>query len=395
MNAREADFTEDEQAAFDNVITTFGRENVTVGDSRPSGPDNPSPKPRVLQDADEVLEEDAEPPSSWQAVDLRAVMRSRDGEDAPAILIRGDGQALLYTGKRNEIHGPYESGKSWVAAIGAAEVIRTGGVVVWIDFEDSARSIASRFLALGLAEDEVVVGLRYLQPVEPLTRATEIDLRLVLLGSSLVVIDAANEAMAAAGWDPNVNRDIAAWYRTIPQLATQAGATVLVLDHVAKDPANQRGSVGGGHKLAAIDGVSYRIDAVSPFGRGSTGLLRMKLAKDRPGYLRGALGSGREPAAAEVSIDAANPDALVVEIRPPTGAAGPFRPTHLMESVSRLIEGAEEPPSRRRIEEDVPGKATYIRQALDILVTDGYVSHENGPHGAILHRSIRPYREDS
>jgi replicative DNA helicase len=44
MNTGEADFTADEQAAFDRVLDTFGRENVTVGDFQPWGPDNLRPQ---------------------------------------------------------------------------------------------------------------------------------------------------------------------------------------------------------------------------------------------------------------------------------------------------------------------------------------------------------------
>jgi AAA domain len=345
----------------------------------------------VLAEADEVLAED-DRRSSWARLDLREHLGPSDGRDAPSLLLRADGQALFYEQKRNEIHGAYESGKSWIALLVAHEVIRACGVVCWLDFEDSPRSIAGRLLALGATEEQIITFLRYVQPSEPLTPAAKIDLRLELHDSDLVVIDAANEAMAAAGLDPNANRDVAAWYAEVPKLATEAHATLLVLDHVAKRPDQQRGAVGAGHKQAAIDGASYRVDGVKPFGRGSEGLVRLRLTKDRPGYIRGALGTGREPAAADIAIDATDPEALSIEVRAP-GTEQPFRPTGLMEKVSLYVESRTEPATQRQILDAVRGKRVYTITAIEQLVTDGHLVTDDGPRGAILYTSSKPFRE--
>jgi hypothetical protein len=346
----------------------------------------------VLKAADDALAEDVRR-SSWRAVDLRPFLHPAEETDAPAFLRRTDGQALLYEAKRNEIHAPYESGKSIVAAVAAVEVMRAGGKVVWLDFEDSPRSLSARLLALGLTEGEALSAFSYIQPAEPLAPATELDLRLELRGASLVVIDAANEAMAAAGLDPNVNRDIAAWYAKVPRLVTGIEATLLVLDHVAKDPERQRGSVGGGHKQAAIDGASFRLEVVTPFGRGSAGLVRLRLTKDRQGYLRGLVGTGKEPVIAEIAIDGTDPEALGVEIRPPATADEEWQPTRLMEKVSRWIEGSSEPPSQREILDGVRGKRDYVTAAIAELIRGGYLKSTPGPRGAHLHTSERPFRE--
>jgi len=346
----------------------------------------------VLEAADDALAE-GDRRSSWRAIDLRPFLHSTEETDAPTFLRRTDGRALLYAGKRNEIHAPYESGKSIVAAFTAVEVIRAGGKVVWLDFEDSPKSLSARLLALGLTDAEAVSAFNYIQPAEPLTAATELDLRLELRGASLVVIDAANEAMAAAGLDPNVNRDIAAWYAKVPRLVTGIEATLLVLDHVAKDPQQQRGSVGGGHKQAAIDGASFRVEVMTTFGRGSAGLVRLRLTKDRQGYLRGLVGAGKEPLIAEIAIDGTDPEALVVEVRPPGERSEEWRPTRLMERVSRWVEDAPEPPSQREILEGVRGKRDYVIEAIAELLHGGYLKRTPGERGAHLHTSERPFRE--
>jgi hypothetical protein len=392
VNRALAQYTLEERQALDRVLAALpGR---TVGAFQPYA-EPESGRGELLQEADEVLDElIAEARSSWRSVDLREHMGPDDGRDAPTLLTRTDGLALLYAGKRNELHGEYESRKTWVALIAVLELIQRGEIAVWVDFEDSPRSIVSRLLALGADEQLILECFRYIQPAERLTPETEVDLRLELHDASLVVVDAMNEAMTAAGLDPNTNRDIAAWYDSIPRVASKEAVTGLVLDHVAKDPAGRRGPVGGGHKTAAIDGASYLLDAVAPFGRGSCGLVRIRLGKDRPGFVRGQF-PGAHPTVAEVTVDATDPAALVVEVRPPaaTRDSEDWRPTHLMEQVSKFLEPLDEPVSQRRITEGVKGKQTYLLEAIDALVEEDFVKRSKGPNNTNLHTSIKPFRE--
>ena len=346
----------------------------------------------LLTVADEAIAEDTT--SSWRAVDLRRVMEAGSDADLPTLLTRSDGRCLLYEGKRNELHGPPEAGKTWIALIAALEMLRQARRVAWIDFEDSAGSIVRRLFALGATEADLISNFRYLQPVEPLTQATTIDLKLELEEAGLVVIDAVTEAMAAAGWDPNKNADIAQWYATIPRVAIEAGATCLTLDHVAKDPDRQHGAVGGAHKTAIIDGATYRVDVVKPFGRGGTGVVRVRLSKDRLGYVRGWAVGAKEPPVLDVVIDAHDPEALVVELLPPDANAGePFKPTHLMEQVSRWVESQPEPVSKRAIMDGVRGKRDYLSQAIEELVVGRFLDRIRGDRGALMHTSKKPYRE--
>jgi hypothetical protein len=387
MNRGLAQHTAEEREALDRILVASPGEKARPFESHLTVPGS------VLRAADAALRE-ADTTSTWRAVDLRDHLLPDGGGTAPTLLRRSDGLALFYAGKRNEIHGPFESGKTWVALLVVLEVIGRGEVAVWIDFEDSPRAIAARLLALGADEESILTHFRYLQPAETLTQATEIDLRLELNGAEAVFIDAANEAISAAGLDPNVNRDVAAWYATIPRLATQAGAAVVVADHVAKDPERQRGAVGAGHKLAAVNGASYRIDVVTPFGRGTSGLVRLRLEKDRPGYLRGQLGAAKRPTAAEIAFDATNPSKLVVEVKPPAAERGSvgWRPTRLMEQISKFLETQDGPASVRLINKGVHGRAEYKTEALEALVADGFASRSPGPRGANLHLSVRPFR---
>lgn len=217
-----------------------------------------------------------------------------------------------------------------------------------------------------------------------------------MYGAELVVIDGVNEAMAAASLDPNKNAEVARWYMTIPRLATEAGATLLTIDHVAKDPQNPRGAVGGAHKIAAIDGAAYRVEAAVPFGRGSSGIVKLRLEKDRPGWIRGSH-PGKSPVVAEVAFDATDPDgAILASVRAATARGEEvWRPTALMESVSTFLEERGEPASQRQILDAIRGKRDYKIQAIVALVADAYVTTADGPRRATLYSSTKPYREAS
>jgi hypothetical protein len=128
---------------------------------------------------------------------------------------------------------------------------------------------------------------------------------------------------------------------------------------------------------------------IEPFGRGRCGKSRIEVFKDRPGHLeRPSLGnfvltsgtdgrcSWRLEADRSVSDD------------------GGFRPTFLMERVSRFIEERVEPPSRSQIEGEVRGKADAIRTAIDRLLLEGYAVEFSGARNARLVRSERPFREE-
>ena len=73
--------------------------------------------------------------------------------------------------------------------------------------------------------------------------------------------------------------------------------------------------------------------------------------------------------------------AISWEFREPQGADGEeeWRPTALMERVSRFLEKQAEPVSRRTIETNVKGKTDYVRQAIDCLVREEFAAETDGP----------------
>jgi hypothetical protein len=322
-------------------------------------------------------------PTTWAPIDLAPVLDGDDPNDAPAMLLRTDGLALAYQEGIHALNGEPESLKSAVAQAWTAWLVRQQRLVVYIDCETSARTVVRRLLGLGLDAAEVHEFVRYIRPTEPLAGAGAADLDAALEGASLVVLDGLTEALVMHGFEPNSNRDVAAFFALVPQRIAQHGIAVAIIDHVVKSKQERgRWAVGAGHKLALVD-VAYRFDLIRP------GLSRIELVKDRHGLIRESLGGGH---AGEVELKA-DGEQLCLEIRPPLQIRTDdgFRPTVLMERVSRFLELAHEPLSARRIVEAVEGKSTYVLAALKFLVSDGNVSVQRRGQ-AQLHTSAFPFR---
>jgi hypothetical protein len=172
---------------------------------------------------------------------------------------------------------------------------------------------------------------------------------------------------------------------------TASGVAQVSFDHVTKDREGRgRYAIGGVHKLNIVSGAGYTLENRQPFGIGVTGRSTLKIAKDRPGQLRRnaidkwygdlVLPSNAD-GSAEVSIE--SPQERLAERE-----AGPaFRPTNLMEKISRYLEG-EPADSQNQILNDVPGKRDGKIAALKILKEEGYVTT------AKPYESLKPYREN-
>jgi hypothetical protein len=331
-------------------------------------------------------------PSSWTAVDLGPAIEGEGRDPAPTILSRADGPSLLYTGKLHQVSAEPEAGKGWFALRATADLIGTGLTVIYVDFESDAPEIVARLLALEVSPDQILSQLIYLRPHEPLTDLSRAELDGALSREpALVVLDGVTEALTIHGLDLGDNADIARWLELLPRPAIRAGAAVLMIDHVVKDrEARGRYAIGAQHKLAGID-VAYSLEVVEPFGRGKNGLVKVKVAKDRPGHVR-QHAEGEHVALMRLASDAGS-GSVSVTLDPPdaTDDEGEFRPTALMERVSRAIE-ANPGLNREEVLSIAGGKREYTSKALTLLTTEGFVEPESVGR-AKLHRSVRPYRE--
>ena len=203
---------------------------------------------------------------------------------------------------------------------------------------------------------------------------------------SVVVIDSYEGALFLHGLKPNESDAIEAFHQLVVRPLMAHGAAVILIDHVTKDK-EQRGrfSVGSQRKLGVTD-VHLGLDMVKPFGRGRQGIATIETKKDRPAYLP-------RPKAGELTITS---DPLTGSIdwaiKLSSGDDDEFRPTVLMERVSRHLEGQGAPVSQRTVKQDVEGKDRHLAEAIRILIDEGFVTPTNGPRGAKLLTPKRPYR---
>ncbi len=212
--------------------------------------------------------------------------------------------------------------------------------------------------------------------------------------AALVVLDGVNAGLSMHGMSAKDERDYADFTRLFAFRFKRAGATVVLVDHVTKS-AEGRGVFAFGtiHKSAVLDGASYAVQVIDQPSPGRVGKLSLEVAKDRRGGVRAAAvrtAKGKD-LAAEVVIDDTG-DATSIAVNRPT-SEGSWRPTSYMQKVSICLESQSEPVSQNRVEDEVPGNAKYVRDALAYLVEDGYVVRTDGPRRSRLHASVRPYRE--
>lgn len=342
--------------------------------------------------------------STWEPLDLIEAASAAPEGGPPSILRTADGSsALFYAGVRHLLLGPPESLKSMIALAAGREVMALGRRVVWLDMDAMGpRDTLERLRAFGCDDTTVREHFVYVAPESPLDEAGRIVIERLTADRPphLVVIDAQNPALVLHGLKSTVMEDVELLTRMLVLPWQRAGAAVLVLDHVVKNPEERGMWAFGAERKVGVMQAAYGL----VLGKGGR-LTRTRAAtviiqahKDRPGWHK----RGAKEVIGQITF---TPDPetgrlnwlleLAAEGKSTEGEDGPdaFRPTVLMERVSRFLEIQHEPVSKTAVEKDVKGRAGFVRQALDRLVVEGYVVTEEGPRSATLHRSERPYRE--
>lgn len=366
----------------------------------------------AAEEADQGQAEDttepAEPeaPNTWQPVDLTDVLDGTYKPEVPDLMPRDDGLGMLYRGRVHSIHAESESGKSLVVQAEAARLLNAGERVAYLDFESDAASVVRRLLDLGADPEAVRSRFDYRRPeVVPALGTPERAAWLQLLtgGYALVVLDGVTEAMdvlAPRGSGMDLNERIAGWLRAYPVLlANYTGAAVVLIDHVVKNSeARGRHAIGGQHKMAGLTGAAYIVEVKDQPRRGHVGVLHLRIAKDRPGAIRALCGpmraTDRTQLAAVVRIDSTG-ERIVVTVAAPGADAdtsASFRPTFLMERVSRWLETHPGAHSRSAVTKAVKGNKAALETALDVLSDEGYATVSETSRGSITQRDYAHQR---
>jgi hypothetical protein len=322
--------------------------------------------------------------TSWSAIDLGAVLAGDLSPELPTQLFRTDERPLLYPGRVNAVVGAPESGKSWIALHGCAQALKRGGSALYVDFEDTARGVVARLLALGVEPDVLGARLGYISPNEPLGGVARDELFATIdrLRPDLIVLDGVNAALNLLGLDLSSNKDVTAWYQIVLRPLAVTGAAVLLVDHVTKQ-AEGRGSyaIGAQAKLATIDGTQIGVSVAQPFGRGKVGRLTLSVLKDKHGSVRELTertGKGQEILATAV-IDARSPGRVNISVNPPEKEKSPQETAERklkfdMVKVSNWLRERPGPHGKADIEEGMTLRKGETMKALNQLIALGHVS---------------------
>lgn len=343
----------------------------------------------------------ADTDASWLPIDLTDYVNGTHKPALPTGLTRTDGVGLLYPGKVNEIHGEPESGKSLIAMAETAKQVNQGHRVIYLDYESDPATAVGRLLELGADPQALLTHLHYLRPEsDPLGKWDA----LISTPAALLVVDGVNEALSVSSKSYKDNEEVIVWARLIKQAAEKTAGIVLLVDHVTKsEDGRGRFAIGAQSKLSVLSGAAFTVEVKQPLGRGLKGVVHLRVSKDRPGSVRPHSGpfraSDRSQLAAVVTLDATVLGRLEVTVGPPEEEIStdgptrkPFRPTTLMEKVSKAVENAKTPMNTRAIRAVVAGKNAAIDTAIEVLVYEQYLDRVTGPRGALNHTVRRPYR---
>lgn len=345
-------------------------------------------------------------PATWARTDLTGWLDGTHTPTVPTLFPRADGVHLLYPGLTHSFHGESESGKSLLAQIETARLLAAGRPVLYVDCESDAAAIVERLQTLGATRDQILEHLDYRRPeVSPKSTTDELDAWEQMLAATydLAVIDGVTDSLGMFGFSTKDNDEITTWMRVLPRnIANRTGAAVVVIDHVTKD-AESRGrfAIGGQAKLAGLSGAAYAVEIAKPLGRGLRGEIVMRVAKDRPGHVRGhsaPMRHDRTQETARIVVDSTGPT-IVATVNPSTGANLPagsrprLRLTGIMENISEILENEPNGMSLRTIRSLVTSNNERIAYAIADLAREQYISITEGPRKSTIHRSIRPYRQ--
>jgi hypothetical protein len=200
-------------------------------------------------------------------------------------IITGTDLGLFYEGRVNGLAGESGSGKGWIAFATAVEQMKLGRDFYYLDFEDSP-ALAMLRLINGLGTDPALLKgrMHYIHPREhTLAEIAAFVERVRATPNALVVIDSTGESIGQSGRAQNIDEEVAGWFQELPHPLSEAGATVVLIDHLVKSPEGGLWPSGSQRKRAAITGTQLIVEVVDAPSTDDDGMVILKVAKDRHG----------------------------------------------------------------------------------------------------------------
>jgi len=289
--------------------------------------------------------------------------------ESPTLCQYDEGRFLLYAGRINEIHGEPGVGKTNIALCICAEVMQDDLHVLYLDPEDNAKGIGSRFVGLGGRAKDLAERFHYVENPEP-SEFAALHAWARKHKPALVMLDGLAEGLAAEGLSEDKPAEVLQYFRERIRPFTAAGCAVFISDHVAKDSESRgRWQRGSGAKMGRYDGVVYEVKLKKPYSPEIDGFVRLVVAKDRNGGV-GPVGQ----IVTDLHFGHDENGAPDIRFEPPQDEVkGKWQPTALMEKISRFIEdnGAQSTRSLRDL-----GNSDYVDKAVAMLKLEGHLSVE-------------------
>ena len=339
-----------------------------------------------------IASENPDTESSWKPVELKDYYDGLFQAPVATILKRSDGAGLIYQGRVHSIYGESESGKSWIAQIATAELLKSDKKVIYIDFESDALDIVNRIKNLGVSRANLLQYFTYIRPDGP--RDVDDPYWQEILepdSATLVVIDGVTESLTMWGGETKDNDAITRWMRIFPRtVATASGAAVVLIDHITKN-AETRGrfAIGGQAKLATIDGAAYLVEPIEVLAPGKIGSLTMRVTKDRPGFIRKSAGmyrkSDRTQEAAVFTIDSTRA-AMQYVIGTPV-AEDEMEQNKEFKKSKEIVEFIHNNPgaTRRIVQDGITGSKDAIGERISDLLAGGWIENKGNERSFVLY----------
>jgi hypothetical protein len=274
---------------------------------------------------------------TWEPLDLDPYLTGRVRPVEPSILVREDGQALMYPGRVNMLYGSSESAKSWIALKTCIQVMESGQRAMFIDFEDEPVNTLNRLQLLGAKPDDLRFLFSYIRPEEPISpmqrnrwgaeaptsegeRNYDLFMRAVEdTDPAIIVADGMTVLYGLHGLDTNdaVSTDIITGW--LKKLTRNGRSTVIIIDHTSKGAEKGTTPIGSQHKQAMVQGTMLQVWANKQPMPGEIGEMELLVLKDRPGQVRAASSKTGQKMqhAARVTLDSTVPGMSVMRIMPP------------------------------------------------------------------------------
>jgi bifunctional DNA primase/polymerase-like protein/AAA domain-containing protein len=198
----------------------------------------------------------------------------------PTMLRRSDGEHLIYPGQAHSLVAPSEHLKSWMALHLAAEQVKLGERVVYLDAEMDGYRIGDRLRSMGLGED--LLSRIHYHRVEDRAPAGDVE-ALVALEPAVVIIDGLNELLSLYNWDYGNTNEVLRLFKAVTRPFNRAGIATVTLDHPGHLVSDR--AAGSQAKKSGID-VVYVLREVTRGSPACRAVSAIQVAKDRDGWVR-------------------------------------------------------------------------------------------------------------